>query len=273
MAESTATNLTGFELIPQTLPHFCIESFRRNNKPDALAFKLGDAWQKISGPEAIERIRRIALGLRSLGIQAGDRVAIISENRPEWSLADLAILSLRAVCVPIYTTQAVDQIRYILEDSGTKMLFVSGKKLFKHAQEAIRSVEPIEKLIFFDDDAKPENDTRALTLSEVETSGEKDDRQESFEDLLERVRTDDLATIIYTSGTTGEPKGVMLSHECFVSNIVSISKGLPISNTDRSLAVLPFIAYFRTNGRLCPLRERRVDPLLRVVRPARVALA
>ena len=104
-----ATNLVGFEELPQTLPHYCLESFRRNKKPDALAYKIGDIWQRISGGEAIERIRRIALGLRSLGIEAGDRVAVISENRPEWSLTDLALLSVRAVNVPIYTTQAVDQ--------------------------------------------------------------------------------------------------------------------------------------------------------------------
>ena len=244
MAESVATNLIGFDQIPQTIPHFCIESFRRNDKPDALAFKLGESWQKISGADAIERIRRIGLGLRSLGIQAGDRIAIISENRPEWSLTDLAILSLRAVNVPIYTTQAVEQIRYILEDSGAKMLFVSGKKLFKHAEEAIRSVETIEKLIFFDDGAKPENDKRAFALSEVETHGEKNDCNESFEEMLDLVKVDDLATIIYTSGTTGEPKGVKLSHECFTSNIVGISRGLPINSTDRSLAVLPLSHIF-----------------------------
>jgi len=244
MAQSIATNLVGFDQIPQTIPHFCIESFRRNNKPDALAFKLGDVWQKISGPEAIERIRRIALGLKSLGVQTGDRIALISENRPEWSLADLAILSVGAVNVPIYTTQAVDQIQYILEDSGAKMLFISGKKLLKHAEEAIRSAETIEKLIIFDDGARPENDERALVLGDVELHGEKNDCNESFEELLEAVKTDDLATIIYTSGTTGEPKGVMLSHGCFTSNITSISKGLPIKSTDRSLAVLPLSHIF-----------------------------
>ncbi|MFL6468562.1 MAG: AMP-dependent synthetase/ligase [Pyrinomonadaceae bacterium] len=243
MAQTIATNLVGFNQIPQTIPHFCIESFRRNSKPDALAYKIGDSWQKLSGTDAIERIKKIALGLHSLGIRAGDKIAIISENRPEWSLTDLAILSLRAVNVPIYTTQAVEQIRYILEDSGSKMLFVSGKKLFKHAFEAIRSTESIEKLVFFDEEAKSE-DSRAVTLAEIEESGENSGDSISFEDLLSQVRADDLATIIYTSGTTGEPKGVMLSNESFVSNIVSISKGLPIRNTDRSLAVLPLSHIF-----------------------------
>jgi long-chain acyl-CoA synthetase len=242
MTQALAPNLAGFDKIPQTIPHFCIESFRKNNKTDALAFKLEDVWHRLSGSDAVERIKRIALGLHSLGIKEGDRVAIISENRPEWSLTDLALLSVRAVNVPIYTTQAVEQIRYILEDSGAKMLFVSGKKLFKHAFEAIRSTETIEKLVFFDDDAKSEDD-RALTLSEVEAKGESN-KDVSFEELLEQVKNDDLATIIYTSGTTGEPKGVMLSHDSFVSNIISISKGLPIKSSDRSLAVLPLSHIF-----------------------------
>lgn len=241
-----AENLIGFDTIPQTLPHFCIESFRRNNKKDALAYKVGDAWNYLSGIEAIERIRRIATGLASLGVKAGDRIAIISENRPEWSLTDLAILSLRAVNVPIYTTQAVEQIRYILEDSGAKMLFVSGKKLLKHAEAAIQSVERIEKLVFFDADAKPANDTRAMSLDEVESRGDSYERDsgQTFDDLIAQVKSDDLATIIYTSGTTGEPKGVMLDHENFVSNVVAISKGLPIRSTDRSLAVLPLSHIF-----------------------------
>lgn len=241
-----AENLIGFETLPQTLPHFCIESFRRNAKPDALNFKDGSSWIHISGEAVIEKIKNIALGLADLGVKAGDKVAIISENRPEWSLTDLAILSLRAVNVPIYTTQAVEQIRYILEDSGSKMLFVSGEKLWKHAENAIQSVERLEKLVFFDNDAKPENDNRAITLSEIEERGKELDQidEKTFENLLQKINTEDLATIIYTSGTTGEPKGVMLTHKAFTSNIKAVSAGLPIKSTDRSLAVLPLSHIF-----------------------------
>ncbi|MBK9156046.1 MAG: long-chain fatty acid--CoA ligase [Chloracidobacterium sp.] len=241
-----AANLIGFETIPQTLPSFCIESFRRNAKSDALAYKLGEVWTYLSGPEAIERVKRIAAGLAALGVKAGDRIAIISENRPEWSLTDLAILSLRAVTVPIYTTQAVEQIRYILEDSGAKMLFVSGKKLFKHAEAAIQSVERIERVIFFDPNDELRENARSMTLGDLETAGTNFERDsgQTFDELLAQVKEDDLATIIYTSGTTGEPKGVMLDHGNFVSNVIAISKGLPIRGTDRSLAVLPLSHIF-----------------------------
>ena len=239
-------NLAGFDAIGQTIPHYCIESFLRTGNANALGFKADGAWKYISGTDAIDRIKRIAAGLSSIGVKAGDRIAIMSENRPEWSLTDIAILSLRAVNVPIYTTQAVDQIRYILENSGAKMLFLSGKKLLKHAEEAFRGVEQIERLIFFDTDAAPAEDSRAMTLEHLEklgTEAEKID-SERFDRGLAEIETDDLATIIYTSGTTGDPKGVMLTHENFVSNVRAISDGLPIESSDRSLAVLPLSHIF-----------------------------
>ena len=242
----TAENLIGFENIPQTIPHFCFESWRRHNKSDALSHKVKDVWEHFSGEAIIEKIKRIALGLADLGVKAGDRVAIISENRPEWSFTDLAILSLRAVNVPIYTTQAVEQIRYILEDSGAKILFISGAKILKHAENAIQSVERLEKLIFFDADAVPADNNKALTLSDIEKRGAELEKIDSqiFENNLEQIKTDDLATIIYTSGTTGEPKGVMLTHENFTSNITAVSKSLPIKSTDCSVAVLPLSHIF-----------------------------
>ncbi|MDQ6786579.1 MAG: long-chain fatty acid--CoA ligase [Acidobacteriota bacterium] len=239
-------NLDGFEKLPQTLPAFCFEAWRRHNKPDALSFKINDVWENLSGASVIEKIKHIALGLADLGVQAGDRVAIISENRPEWSLTDLAILSLRAVNVPIYTTQAVEQIRYILEDSGAKILFVSGKKILRHAESAIQTIERIEKLIFFDEDAAAEENNKALTLAQIEKRGEELNQIDSlaFDTHLSRLEAKDLATIIYTSGTTGEPKGVMLTHENFTATVAAVSKGLPIKPTDRSLAVLPLSHIF-----------------------------
>ena len=239
-------NIIGFENIPQTIPHFCLEAFRRHNKKDALSYKVGEVWENLSGEAVIEKIKYIALGLADLGVKAGDRIAIISENRPEWSLTDLAILSLRAVNVPIYTTQAVEQIRYILEDSGAKMLFVSGKKILRHAENAIQSVERLEKLIFFDADAVPKDDNRALTYQTLEDRGREVEKIDSqmFENNLAQIEKEDLATIIYTSGTTGEPKGVMLTHENFIVPIIGVSQCLPIKSTDRSLAVLPLSHIF-----------------------------
>ncbi len=197
----------------------------------------------MSGREVIETINRLALGLYKMGVRAGDRIAVMSENRPEWSLFDLALLSLRAVNVPIYTTQAVEQIRYILDDSGAKILAVSGKKLYKHAENAIRSVERLEKIVFFDRGVDVD-ESRAKYFDDVEDIGEKTGDEIDLDRLMSEIKTDDLATIIYTSGTTGEPKGVMLTHENFTANIRSISAGLPIKKSDRSLAVLPLSHIF-----------------------------
>jgi long-chain acyl-CoA synthetase len=235
-----------FANIPQTIPHYCFETLKHFHKPDALNYKHHDIWNALSGEKIIEKVKNLALGLADLGVKAGDRVAVISENRPEWSFSDLAILSLRAVNVPIYTTQAVEQIRFILEDSGAKALFVSGKKIWKHAVAAIESVETLEKIIFFDEVDVPETHNNAISLAQLEKRGQVLDRDDdkAFENFLKQIETNDLATIIYTSGTTGEPKGVMLSHENFTSNVRSIAKGLPIRSTDTSLSVLPLSHIF-----------------------------
>jgi long-chain acyl-CoA synthetase len=242
----TAEQIVGFKSLPQTIPHFCLAAFEKFNKPDALNHKIKDKWVNLTSAEIITRVKNIALGLYEMGVRAGDRVAIISENRPEWSLTDIAILSLRAVNVPIYTTQAPEQVRYILEDSGAKILFVSGKKIFAHAEPGIEGVESVEKLVFFDAQDVPENYDNAVALNSLEKSGaevDSKDRQ-SFDRLLQEVKSDDLATVIYTSGTTGEPKGVMLAHESFTSNVLNVTRGLPIRATDRSLSVLPLSHIF-----------------------------
>ena len=196
----------------------------------------------------VERIKSVALGLAALGIRPGDRVALLSENRPEWSIADMAILSLGAVNVPIYTTQAVDQIDYILADSSPRAIFISSGKLYRHASSVLAK-RSLEHLIFFDNDVA-EDIERALPLAELERTGSEQAKQrpEAFDAYLRAVRADDLATIIYTSGTTGEPKGVMLSHNNFMSNVLSITAGLPIGPPDIALSVLPLSHIFERAG-------------------------
>lgn len=232
-----------------SLPAFCLEAIRRHGKADALNERQDGKWIHIPAETFIERVRHVTLGLAALGIKAGDRVAVLSENRPEWSITDLAILSLRAVNVPIYTTQAVEQVRFILEDSGARVLFISGRKVFKHALPGIEGVEALETLVFFDAAASPDI-AQATTLDALELRGRGVDRDDpqAFQRLLDEVRHDDLATIIYTSGTTGEPKGVMLTHDNFVSNVVTISSVLPITADDVALSVLPLSHIFERSA-------------------------
>jgi long-chain acyl-CoA synthetase len=230
--------------VPASVPGMCLEALARHAKPDALCLKKEGLWLRISGDAFIARVRAVALGLSSLGVRRGDRVALLSENRPDWSVVDLAILSLGAVNVPIYTTQAPDQVRFILEDSGARLLFVSGKKVFRHARPGIDPIA-LENVIFFDTDAASAREG-SLTLFELEQRGAALDRAEPevFSRALNAVGHADLATIIYTSGTTGEPKGVMLTHEAFASNVLAISSALPIRATDIALSVLPLSHIF-----------------------------
>ncbi|MEK6281524.1 MAG: long-chain fatty acid--CoA ligase [Acidobacteriota bacterium] len=232
-----------------SVPELCLKSALKHAKRDALNHKVGDEWVNISAEIFVERVRDVALGLAELGIKPGDRVALLSENRPEWSIADLAILSLGAINVPIYTTQAVDQINYILCDSGSRAIFISNKKLFKHAEKALEGLDFLEKAIFFESEAS-EDVLRSTTLERLEKSGREraQNKPTSFNAYLKAIRPDDLATIIYTSGTTGEPKGVMLTHSNFMSNVLAITSGLPISSTDIALSVLPLSHIFERSG-------------------------
>src|SRR3954471_24893685 len=231
--------------VPASVPGMCLEALARHAKEDALCLKKEGLWLRISGDAFIARVRAVALGLSSLGVRKGDRVALLSENRPDWSVVDIAILSLGAVNVPIYTTQAPDQVRYILEDSGARVLFVSGRKVFRHARPGVEPVETLERVVFFDTDAASGVDG-ALTLFELGQTGAQLDEAEPevFSRALNAVGPEDLATIIYTSGTTGEPKGVMLTHGTFVSNVLAISSSLPILSTDVALSVLPLSHIF-----------------------------
>ncbi len=218
-------------------------------KPDALNHKIGGEWINFSAETFVERVRHVALGLAALGIKRGDRVALLSENRPEWSITDLAILSLGAINVPIYTTQAIDQIRYILTDSGARAIFISNRRLYKHARQALERLGFLENLIFFDAEGS-EGVERAMSLDALEENGREQARRTpaAFDEYLSAVRPQDLATIIYTSGTTGEPKGVMLTHNNFISNVLAITDGLPISSTDVALSVLPLSHIFERTG-------------------------
>ncbi len=232
-----------------SVPGLCLTAALKYGKQDALNHKIAGKWINIPAEIFVERVRNVALGLAELGTKPGDRIALLSENRPEWSIADLAILSLGAINVPIYTTQAVDQVRYILTDSGARAIFISNRKLFKHVSKALEGLDFLERIIFFDETAG-DNIERSTALESLERKGQERslNKPAAFGAYLKAIRPEDLATIIYTSGTTGEPKGVMLTHSNFISNVLSITGGLPISATDTALSVLPLSHIFERTG-------------------------
>ncbi|MCM3905122.1 MAG: long-chain fatty acid--CoA ligase [Pyrinomonadaceae bacterium] len=253
MASVAAANIEvdGDKSLPShsSVPNLCLAATLKYGKPDALNHKIGGEWVNVSAETFVERVREVALGLAALGIKRGDRVALLSENRPEWSITDLAILSLGAINVPIYTTQAVDQIRYILTDSGARAIFISNRRLYKHARQALERLGFLDNLIFFDAH-ESEGVERAMSLDVLQENGRDQARRTpaAFDEYLSAVEPHDLATIIYTSGTTGEPKGVMLTHNNFISNVLAITDGLPISSTDVALSVLPLSHIFERTG-------------------------
>jgi long-chain acyl-CoA synthetase len=223
----------------------CLEAVARHDKADTVSEKRGGQWVHISAQEFIRRVRHIALGLADAGIRPQDRVGLISENRPEWSLADLAILSAGAVTVPLYTTQSVDQIGFILRDSGARGLMISGGRVLKHARQGFAALDQLETVVIFDAESARGMEG-ATTLDTIERRGAAIEQSDAgaFDRLVAQGKSGDLATIIYTSGTTGEPKGVMLTHDNFISNVRSITEGLPISPADTSLSVLPLSHIF-----------------------------
>ncbi|HEY0547940.1 MAG TPA: long-chain fatty acid--CoA ligase, partial [Pyrinomonadaceae bacterium] len=224
---------------PTTLVEMFEQTVRAHNKPDALNYKSDGAWHSISSNEMLQRARHIALGLHSIGIQRGDRVALLSANCPEWTLADAGCQFAGAIDVPIYTTQTPSQVRYILQDSGARALVIQNRAALERVREAITDCEAIEHFILFDKDGV--EDENALSFAELEELGRALDEERPMlsEELARSVAPDDLATIIYTSGTTGEPKGVMLTQSNLTSNLIDSSGHLSFGEGDTSLSVLP----------------------------------
>jgi len=193
---------------PGTLTRLFFDALSRHDKPDALQVKVNGVYQPISSRTLGERVRRVALGLQELGIQPGDRVGILSENRPEWAIADYACLTASLTDVPLYPNLPPDQACYILRDSGAVAVFVSDEKQAAKVAAARSSVPQLRHVITF---ASAPHEGADFTLAEVEARGAAVDdeaRRARYREHALAVKPDDLATLIYTSGTTGRPKGV-----------------------------------------------------------------
>ncbi len=228
---------------PGTLTKLFFDSVSKFNRPDALQVKVAGAYKPISHSEVADRVRHAARGLSSLGVRRGDRVAILSENRPEWAIADFACLTAGLTDVPIYPTLPADQIAYILKDSGAVAIFVSNKTQAEKIREIRTQVPALKTIIGFDDVAGLTN----MSIAQLEKRGAEGETSISTatyrEDAL-TVKPDDLATIIYTSGTTGEPKGVMLTHDNIYSNVAASMKAIPFEGRDVGLSFLPLSHIF-----------------------------
>ena len=242
---------------PLAEPTTLTELFRRAaveyDIPNALNYKTDGEWRPISSREFLTRSENVALGLLSLGLERGDRAAILAGNSPEWTITDAGCQLAGIIDVPIYTTLAPDQVRFILDDSGSRVLFIEDRAAYERVQDAIESCHSLETIVLFRRSGTGETE---LSVSDLEKTGSARRTSDPFaaERLGRETHPEDLATLIYTSGTTGVPKGVMLTHANLVSNIHSASAGHSFAGVDISLSVLPLSHVFERTGMYVYLR-------------------
>jgi long-chain acyl-CoA synthetase len=226
---------------------FAVES----GKPDLLLTKSGGDWAPVSAGEFGSMTKGLALGLALLGVDRHDRVAILSENRPEWAAADFATLALGGLTVPIYTTYLAPQVEYILRDSMAKVVVVSNAIELQKVLDVRQRCRDLEQILVVE--PAPWSAGKATPFAEVVKKGlavlAVDPK--AFDERADALVGTDWATMIYTSGTTGEPKGAVLTHANFVSNVATCSTLFDVTADDVALSFLPLSHVF----------ERMVDYL------------
>ena len=200
--------------------------------------KRDGAFQMITFNRFYRVVIDLALGFTNIGVERGDKVAILSENRPEWAYVDLAALSLGAVVVPIYLTNTLDQVTHILRDSDATVVAVSNRTELTKVRICLSDLPNIKKVIVFDEEVGMW-DSKTVPLTTLLRIGRNDSDKASFKRLLSEVQPDDVASYVYTSGTTGVLKGVMLTHRNMIENVKAASKSFTLSNEDICLSFLP----------------------------------
>ena len=203
--------------------------------------KRDGEWKKYSVDETLETIQTLALGLLELKIKPGEKVAIISGNRPAWNFVDFAVQMIGGVTVPMYPTITIEDYDYIFRDAEVKFVFCENEELYLKVKAASKGNKQIKGIYTFDPVADVERWTAVKDLGEGKDTGK-------LQPLMDAVQPSDLLTLIYTSGTTGRPKGVMLTHHNIVSNVKSLVRGnfFDLLPSDRALSFLP----------LCHIYER-----------------
>lgn len=199
----------------------------------ALAYKRGGQWRRYSIQEYVELTNLISYGMLQLGIQRGDNVGIVSGNRPQWNMLDMAIMQIGAISIPIYPTISQEDYRYILNHAEMKMIFIEGKDLRRKLEPVLPDVKTLKSIYVFD-----ETDGDYKFLDQLIELGRENQAPGKLSEIKDSIKSNELATIIYTSGTTGNPKGVMLSHSNIVNQIDNL-KSTPSPWSKTSLSFLP----------------------------------
>jgi long-chain acyl-CoA synthetase len=238
---------------PSTIPQAFQHSVERHGQQVALMHAVSGEYVPLTYEELARRAHRFALGLIHLGIQPGDRIGVISENRPEWAVADLGMLSVGAVNTPVFPTLPPAQLQYVFNDSGARLVIVSDKKQLAKLLEIRETLPDLERLVVFD--PSDPSDGRITHFDAVAPPADEEARlQGELDRRLAALQPDDLASVIYTSGTTGDPKGAMLTHGNFVSNAFAALGVVEVGPGDRFLSFLPLNHVFeRLVGYYLPL--------------------
>ena len=235
-----------------TINQMVQNTIQQHGSETALSHKVDKEYQDISYATLAERIKHFCLGLIELGLQKGDRVALLSENRPEWAITDLAILAGGGVTVPMFSTLTSAQVEYIVRDSGAKILCVSNERQLQKIKDWDENVPTsLQHIVIFDE----LEDDSVCTFNQVGELGQGvENGDQVYQQASEAVTPDDLASIIYTSGTTGDPKGAMLTHSNFMSNIQAATGIVTLTPDDVFLSFLPLSHVFeRMGGHYLPL--------------------
>ena len=230
----------GVEVL-DTIPRQFLACVEKYNRRDAFRNKVDGNWVDVSHREVLERVHALALGLRELKLAKTDRVAILSENRLEWAIADLAIQFAGGVTVPIYPTLITPQVEYILRDSDVRVAFVSTKAQAAKVASLRASLPILEHVIAFDEEAAGSGAESYVDLLE---RGVARMSTKSVADMAAEMAPTDWASIVYTSGTTGEPKGVILTHKNLMTNVRQSLEAFPLGSDDVYLSVLPLSHVF-----------------------------
>ena len=221
-------------MTPENILRMFQDAAERRGDEGCLRYKQGGLWHSISWTQALNSVKSFSESLKKMGVESGDRVAIIANTRYEWTLLDVAILSLGAVTVPIYHSSVSDEVEHILRDSGTKVIFVENSTQLEKVLKAKAGLSQALKIVVIDgkvmgDGIVTFEDFKALSAG-VTTD---------FNTRIRHIGLDQLATLVYTSGTTGPPKGVMLHHSNIVYEVEAAEKSIPIDPNDTSLIFLP----------------------------------
>ena len=238
----------------QSVPHMLFSTIKQYPDNIALRFKRNGEIKQLTYQQFGERIQNLTHGLDDIGLKARDKIAILSNNRPEWTISDFAVFCLRGIMIPIYQTLPANQIAYILKNSNTRAIFVENKAQYQKIISIKNQLPKLEFIFSFDELPDAGDDVKYFKQLMIQGEKHRQSQPDFFEKSIQAIQPQDICSIVYTSGTTGDPKGVMLHHHGFLTDIINAEAVLNLNSDDIFLSFLPLShLYERLAGHWCPM--------------------